>query len=141
MLGASLLAGVQVLLYVGGVITLMIFGVMITHRHEGLAVPAESAGRARAAVASAALFGVVAAAIFATDGLDAPIADRAAPASAGGATADVGRALLGDHVLAFEVVSVLLLATIIGAIVIARKKDAPVHEPAPARSAAHEVTS
>ena len=63
------------LLYVGGVVTLMIFGVMITRRHEGNVVPAESSGGARAAIVSLAFFGLVAWAIHATPGLDAP-ADR-----------------------------------------------------------------
>lgn len=65
-LGASFLAGVQMLVYVGGVVTLMIFGVMITRRHEGNVVPAESSGGARAAIVSLAFFGLVAWAIHAT---------------------------------------------------------------------------
>jgi NADH-quinone oxidoreductase subunit J len=136
MLGASFLAGIQVLLYIGGVITLMLFAVMITRRHEGLVVPADTRGRVRALAASGAIFGVVAAAIGATPSLDDPprlpgaIAELPAPAT----TADIGRALLGQHVLAFEVVSVLLLAAVIGAIVIARRRD---QEPAPAPLAAH----
>jgi NADH-quinone oxidoreductase subunit J len=126
MLGASFLAGIQVLL----------FAVMITRRHEGLVVPADTRGRVRALAASGAIFGVVAAAIGATPSLDDPprlpgaIAELPAPAT----TADIGRALLGQHVLAFEVVSVLLLAAVIGAIVIARRRD---QEPAPAPLAAH----
>jgi len=144
MLGASFLAGIQVLLYVGGVITLMLFAVMITRRHEGLVVPADSAGRGRAAVASLALFGVLAVAIRATPELDAPRRSDGAPAevAATATTADVGRALLGQHVLAFEVVSFLLLAAVIGAIVIARRRDQePAPTPVAARtSAASEIT-
>lgn len=135
MLGASFLAGIQVLLYIGGVITLMLFAVMITRRHEGLVVPADSTGRGRAAVASIALFGVVAAAIRATPSLDGPPRIEGTPAAelpAQATTADIGRALLGQHVLAFEVVSVLLLAAVIGAIVIARRRD---QEPATAPAA------
>lgn len=145
MLGASFLAGIQVLLYIGGVITLMLFAVMITRRHEGLVVPADSGGRGRAAAAAIALFGVVAAAIRATPGLDGPPrieGTAAAELPAQATTADVGRALLGQHVLAFEVVSVLLLAAVIGAIVIARRRDQdPQAAATPARRAATgEVT-
>jgi NADH:ubiquinone oxidoreductase subunit 6 (subunit J) len=117
LLDASFLAGVQVLVYVGGVITLMIFGLMITRRHQGIAIPSPSARSGRAAVVAVALFAVVAAAIFGTEGLDAP--SEIAPVSA----ADLGRSLLHEHVLAFEVVSFLLLGAIIGAIVIARRHD------------------
>lgn len=144
MLGASFLAGIQVLLYIGGVMTLMLFAVMITRRHEGLVVPADSKGRGRAALAALALFGVVAAAIRATPELDGPRRIGGGPAElpAQATTADIGRALLGQHVLAFEVVSVLLLAAVIGAVVIARRRDqepatAPVVAPP---STASEVT-
>jgi NADH-quinone oxidoreductase subunit J len=113
---------------------------MFTRRHEGLVVQAESAGQGRAAVVAAVLFGAVATAIRATKGLDA--APRGA-VRVDATTGDLGRALLGAHVLAFEVVSVLLLGAIIGAIVIARKRD-PVAAPrarrtSPSSSSASEV--
>lgn len=129
MLGASFLAAAQALVYVGGVVTLMIFGVMITRRHEGLAVPAESRNTTRAAVISIALFALIAQAIRATHGLDAPM-----PTPARDDTDALGRALVVDHVLAFEALSVLLLAAIVGAVVIARRRD-------PDEASSREVTS
>lgn len=123
-LESSFLAGVQVLVYVGGVITLMIFGVMITRRHEGIVVQADSHGSAKGLVVAGGLFAVMAVAIRKTEGLD--VAQPFTPLT----TADLGRALLQTHVLAFEVVSFLLLAAIVGAIVIARKRD-PMEKPAP----------
>ena len=124
MQGASFLAGVQVLVYVGGVVTLMIFGVMVTRRHDGITVTLDSTRSGRAGVAALALFAVVSFAVMTTPGLDAP---TTAPALT---TADLGRALLVDHVFAFEAVSFLILAAIVGAIVIARRKD-PSAEPTP----------
>ncbi len=120
-LGASFLAGVQVLLYIGGVMTLTLVGIMITRRHDGLNVPAESIGHVRAGVVSVALFAVLAWAISATPGLDA------GPLGPDATTQDIGHALVGTHVLAFEVVSMLLLAAMLGAIVIARRKDPAPH--------------
>jgi NADH-quinone oxidoreductase subunit J len=119
MLGASFLAGVQLLLYVGGVMTLMVFGVMITRRHEGIAPTAtDSVNPARGALVASALFGLVATAIVRTDGLDA------APQPLAPLTlADLGRAILVQYVLAFEALSLLLLAAIIGAVVLARRRD------------------
>lgn len=118
MAGASFLAGVQVLLYVGGVVTLMIFGVMVTRRHEGgLAAPAEGTNHLRAALAAGALFALVAWAIHETPDLDRAIVPP--PVS----PAELGRGLLVDHVLAFEAASLLLLGAIIGAAVIARRRD------------------
>ena len=118
MLSASFLAAVQALLYVGGVITLMVFGLMITRRHEGIVVTAERGPALRAALLSAALFAVIAVGVVRTPGLTDPLPD-AAPVP----LADLGRAILTTHLVAFEALSLLLLAAIIGAIVIARRRD------------------
>ena len=116
MLDAPFLAGVQLLLYVGGVMTLMIFGVMLTRRHSDLAAQREQRHQSRAMVVGVGLFGALTAALLKTEGLDKPAAGSAS-------TADLGRALLSEDLLVFEVISVLLLAALIGAIVLARKKD------------------
>jgi NADH-quinone oxidoreductase subunit J len=130
MLGASFLAGVQVLLYVGGVVTLMIFGVMLTRRHDGLIVRAERASRLRGGLVAAALFGVLAAAVARTE-----LPAHAAGPPDGVTTGALGISLLTTHVLAFELLSFLLLAAIIGAVVIARKRDPGAPAPAtPART-------
>lgn len=115
-LSAPFLAGVQVLLYTGGVVTLMIFGVMLTRRADPRSVVNEAGRRPWGAVAAVALFGLLAAAVYGTEGLPT---EPAAPT----ATADIGRAFLTEHVLAFEVLSVLLLAAMVGAIVLARRND------------------
>jgi len=116
-LAAGFLAGAQVLLYAGGVITLAIFAVMLSARLEGSAIPNESARRGRALLVSlavAALFGgVLLQARFSTPN-EVPVVDAA----------DLGRSFLGEYVLPFEVLSVLLVAAMIGAIVIARREDA-----------------
>jgi NADH:ubiquinone oxidoreductase subunit 6 (subunit J) len=119
MLGASFFAAVQVLLYVGGVVTLMIFGVMITRRHQGIVVAADSQGVGKGLLVSLTLFGVMALAIWTTPNLD-----ETSPPPAAVTPAQIGRGLVLDHILAFELLSMLLLATMIGAIVIARR-----HEP------------
>jgi NADH-quinone oxidoreductase subunit J len=115
---APFVAGIQILLYTGGVITLMLFGVMLTRRHEGIAVEAETSPQRRlpALVAAAALFGVLATALRRTPGLGAT---TGAPAP----TQDIGLSFLTDNVLAFEILSVLLLAAMVGAIAIARRRD------------------
>jgi NADH-quinone oxidoreductase subunit J len=117
LLEAPFLAGVQVLTYVGGVVTLMVFGVMFTRQHDGSAVVAESADQGRAALICGGLAALMGMAIYKTPGLPT------VPAATQGTTEDLGRALLGQHLIAFEVASLLLLAAIIGAVVLARKKD------------------
>lgn len=119
LLDASFIAGVQVMVYVGGVITLLIFGAMITRRHDGILVLAESMKRGRAAALATGFFAVVAGAILETPYLD-EVPATAVPVTT---AAVIGRSLLRDNVLAFEVISFLLLGAIIGAIVIARKRD------------------
>jgi NADH-quinone oxidoreductase subunit J len=131
-LGAPFLAGIQVLLYTGGVITLMLFGVMLTRRHERLMIENEiSTGRRiPALVLAAGFFGAVAGATYRTPGLPQVVA-------APNTTAEIGRSFLTEHLLAFEVLSLLLLAAMIGAIVLARRVDHGATK-SPARPASEE---
>ena len=117
LLRAPFLAAVQLILYTGGVLTLMLFGVMLTHRDRGFtAVPNESRDRVRAAVLAGTTFAVLATAILGTTDLpDRPPVDVP--------TQQIGEAFLTEHVLAFEVLSLLLLAAVLGAIVLARRQD------------------
>ncbi len=123
LLHAPFLAAIQIILYTGGALTLMLFGVMLTQRVESVEVPNAAAGQGRAAVVAALLFGVIAAAVVKTPGLpDSPPID--VPVRA------LGKSFLTTHLLAFEVLSVLLLTAMVGAIVLARKAD-PAPEPTP----------
>lgn len=115
-LDAGFLAAIQVLLYTGGVITLMLFAVMLARREPG-AIPAGITDQPlRAGAAGLALFGLVA--VTLTQGG----AHTGAPLQLD--TQALGAVLLGPLALPFEVLSVLLLAAMIGAIVLARRKDA-----------------
>lgn len=115
-LNAPFLAGVQVLTYVGGVVTLMIFGVMVTRRHEGVEAAAENDADERGFIFAAALFVVLALAIWKSP-LPLPVT---APVAT---TNQIAKALLDDYLIAFEVLSLLLLAAIVGAVVLARRRD------------------
>jgi len=117
MLSAPFLAGVQVLTYVGGVVTLTIFGVMVTRRHEGTGpIVAGHSDWERGLLVGGGLFTLLAFAIFRTDLSPATIVVLPS-------TEALGRGLLGDYLLAFELASLLLLGAIIGAVVIARRRD------------------
>ncbi|MGZ6080568.1 MAG: NADH-quinone oxidoreductase subunit J family protein [Myxococcaceae bacterium] len=116
LLHAPFLAGVQVLTYVGGVVTLMIFGVMVTRKYDGTTVGIDGTNRVRGALAALAFFGIVASAIFRTDLSELTAVE---PPS----TQDLALALLDRYLIAFEVASVLLLAAIISAVVLARRRD------------------
>ena len=123
-LNAPFLAGVQVLTYVGGVVTLMIFGVMVTRRHESVDIAAESDADEKGFIFAAALFVILALAIWKSP-MPVPVEHPAAT------TAQLAHALLDDYLIAFEVLSLLLLAAIVGAVVLARRRD-PVPREAPA---------
>jgi len=121
MLNAPFLATLQLILYTGGVLSLMLFGVMLTRRsneQEGVEVHNESNGQRRALPIVAVTAGLIVMAVGRTD------LSVAAPAAAKPEIREIGQRILGAHLLAFEVLSVLLLAAMVGAIVIARRKDA-----------------
>lgn len=116
MLQAPFLAGVQVLTYIGGVVTLLVFGVMVTGRHQGGPIVVDSVEPMRGAMVAAGLFVLLALAVLKSD-----LGPVTAPHLS--TTAQLGASLLTEHLVAFEVASVLLLAAIIGAVVIARRVD------------------
>ena len=116
LLDASFLAAIQVILYTGGVITLILFGVMLTEQGNGPGATNESHRRPVAALMALAMFGLMATALW-----------QGAPKNSGeivfvGAK-QIGRSFLTQHLLAFEALSILLLAAMLGAIVIARRRD------------------
>jgi NADH-quinone oxidoreductase subunit J len=120
LLQAPFLATLQLILYTGGVLSLMLFGVMLTRRsseQDGVMVGNESNGRRRALPIVAIMLGLLVTAVGRT-----PLAN--APVSPSPTTAEIGKRILSTHLLAFELLSVLLLAAMVGAIVLARRKDA-----------------
>ena len=125
-LDAPFLGAIQVMLYTGGVITLMLFAIMLTRRKGGVAVKNESdaARRIPAALLTLGLFGLMAWSILQTEDLV-----EAKPLPQADAKV-LARAFLTEHVLSFEVLSILLLAATVGAIVIARRRDFGAGQPA-----------
>jgi NADH-quinone oxidoreductase subunit J len=118
LLDADFLAGVQVLIYCGGIVVLMLFALMLTRGGGG---PGERAHNRQL------WWGLLAAAGFGAIALG--LMRRATwPVTVGGAVQDVtgsiADALLGPYVAAFEIASVVLLVAMIGAIVIARREAA-----------------
>ena len=116
LLFAEFIAWVQVLVYVGAIVVLMLFGLMLTRADIGKS-NFDNDQRLLAAVCSAAVFGVTAwVLVDAFEGQEISL-DRIA----GTTTESVGDAIFSVYVLPFEVVSILLLASLVGAVVIARR--------------------
>jgi NADH-quinone oxidoreductase subunit J len=112
---ADFLAAVQVLIYVGGVNILIIFGVMLTE-HMGKVKFRLVSFNLRAALVTCLLIG-------AALGLGLWAYPWAAARDSGGPTAArIGELFLTKYLLPFEVASVLLLVVLIGAVAVARKE-------------------
>ncbi len=118
LLDAGFLAAIQLLLYTGGIITLMLFAVMLVRRGPEAPTAGLIANPGRALVASLGLFGLVA---FTVVQAKLPVA-RSGVGGAPNAKL-LGEVLLGPLALPFEALSVLLLAAMVGAIALARRKD------------------
>ncbi|MFH8687857.1 NADH-quinone oxidoreductase subunit J [Streptomyces anulatus] len=119
LLTAEFIAWVQVLIYVGSVVVLLLFGLMLTRAPIGRSPDADSGNRwvalGVAATAAAALVWVV------VDAFRTTWIDLDGPAQ--GSTEVTGSFLFRNWVLPFEALSVLLLAALVGAIVLSRKRD------------------
>src|SRR5262245_59171448 len=119
LLGADFLFAVQVLVYAGGILVLFLFVIMLVNLEEPRRF---SGGRMRltaSSVMTLLLFGILASAFARSDTAQAVAAG--APAAEVNLQA-VGLSLYTDYVLPFEIVSVLLLVAMIGAIVLGRPR-------------------
>lgn len=118
-LGAEVVALVQVLVYVGAIVVLVLFALMLTRAPVGPDdVDAPPLQRVAAGVAGASVAGLVGVTLLAVDG-----GERVEVARERGEAAAVGGALFADWVLPFELLSVLLLAALVGAVAVSRKRS------------------
>jgi NADH:ubiquinone oxidoreductase subunit 6 (subunit J) len=116
LLSAEFLAAVQVLIYVGAITILMIFAIMLTAKLYNAQIRQSNEQVVLGII-------VVATLLIATVAILGRTAWRLSDVTAQAqSTAGIGRALLTRYALPFEVVSVVLLTALIGAIVIARKE-------------------
>jgi NADH-quinone oxidoreductase subunit J len=114
-LTAEFVAWVQVLIYVGAVIVLLLFGIMLTRAPIGRSDVLDSGNRWAALAVAVATAGVLVTVVV------RGFRDAYVPLKASGGTAgDMGASVFRGWVLPFEVLSVLLLAALIGAIVLSR---------------------
>jgi NADH-quinone oxidoreductase subunit J len=114
-LAAEFVAWVQVLIYVGAIVVLLLFGLMLTRAPIGREA-LDNQQRGFAAVVSVGILAGLAVLLW--DSFPDSRIDLAT-----GSTAGVGDSLFRSFVLPFEVVSFLLLAALIGAIVLARREE------------------
>ncbi len=123
---AEFLAGVQVILYVGGIMVLFLFVIMLVNLEQAVAERRFSGQKWIALVCVVAV--ILQAAWFLAKGaqrfnLAAPTPTGVAPGGeALGNSEQISRVLFSEYLVPFEVASILLLVAIIGAVVMAKKR-------------------
>jgi NADH-quinone oxidoreductase subunit J len=114
-LQAEFLGVIQILVYIGGIITLFIFAIKLTAHIDDQSIRQVNRQKIPSALAAATLFGIL---IYVTKSFSRPLSET--PVSF--TLQELGHSLMTKYVLPFEFISVLLLAVMVGAIVIGRVK-------------------
>jgi NADH-quinone oxidoreductase subunit J len=115
LLGAEFVGVTQVLVYIGAIIVLFLFGIMLTKASLGDDETVARERRFMAGLVGVLLFAVMAGAVIAD--FDDVHVDVASPST----TAQVSDSIFSQYLVPFEVIGVLLLAALVGTIVVARK--------------------
>ena len=117
LLDAEFLAAVQLLLYAGGIITIVVFAIVVTERLIGERLTQTNMRMGGAALVSVVFLGFIVVVL----GRHAFPAFR--PEMPGDLTRLIGETVLTRYVLPFELLAVLMLAGMLGAIYFARPED------------------
>jgi NADH-quinone oxidoreductase subunit J len=120
LLASEFLAATQVLVYIGAIIVLVLFGVMLTRAKLGRDVNLTNDYWYVGAFTAVILFVLLATSLLDQYG-DEPLDRANTETQVAANTEQVSDAIFGTYVVPFEAVSVLLLAALVGAIVLARK--------------------
>ncbi|MDX1904002.1 MAG: NADH-quinone oxidoreductase subunit J [Thermonemataceae bacterium] len=116
-LGADFVAASQVVIYVGGILVLLVFGVMLANRQEHTeTIISENLSKISSIILSIAFFAIIGQEIFRTEWATMKVAHSSG-------VQQIGIALLNQYVLAFELIGVLLLVALVGASWIASQKE------------------
>ena len=113
---ADFIAAAQIIIYVGGILVLIIFGVMLTNNIADPKLSNKSQNQLVGGVFSFALLIMLSNIVFDTNWFVKELITRESTVN------DIGMMLLSTYLLPFEVVSILLLAALIGAAMLSRKK-------------------
>jgi NADH:ubiquinone oxidoreductase subunit 6 (subunit J) len=116
MLTADFVAMVQLLVYIGGILVLTIFAVMLTQGIADVNVSNRAVGIGAGLAVTIVAGAVMLLAIFRTQWHQGALVEPVPT------TAAIGDAFLGHYVLPFEIASLILLAALIGAVVISRQE-------------------
>jgi len=115
MLGADFVAIVQLIVYVGGILILLLFGVMITNKITNVDIKSGTINTLPAAIGLGLFTGIIGSVILNTDWR---VVDSEMPQST---LSSLGQMLLNEYVLVFELLGILLLIALVGAASMARR--------------------
>tara|TARA_B110001454_G_scaffold7680_1_gene7364 strand:- start:361 stop:858 length:498 start_codon:yes stop_codon:yes gene_type:complete len=114
---ADFLAATQVVIYVGGILVLIIFGVMLTNKIDKPVIESNSSNKIIGFFVSGFIFSILSFVVLQTNWQIMPNNIE------GDSTVKlIGYLILGKYLLPFELISVLLLAALVGSAMLARKK-------------------
>lgn len=116
LLGADFIAVIQLLVYIGGIMVLYLFAVLMTSGIGEVNLSNNSIAAKFGAPLCILLLILLGKLIYSTDWYTAEQTAEYAPTTAG-----IGDALLTEYLLPFELASVLLLGTLVGAVALARR--------------------
>lgn len=119
LMGATLVAAAQVLVYLGAISVLILFAIMLTQSKSGPVALVFHHQAWAAAIAAIVIGGLLIASVLLTSwplAVAEPIVQTAT---------EVAKLMFSDYVLAFEVISILLLAAVVGGIFLARRDEIP----------------
>jgi NADH-quinone oxidoreductase subunit J len=113
-LGADFVGIAQLLIYIGGILVLILFAVLLTNRIGEMNITNVSAGLMVGAPAAIAVIGLLVKMAISTNW---PVTETASAPT----TARIGDAFLKEYLMPFEIASLVLLMALVGAMVIARR--------------------
>jgi NADH-quinone oxidoreductase subunit J len=116
-LRADFLAATQMVIYVGGILVLLLFGVMLTHKLYDLNLKGETFQVLPALLAVLIVFATLSFFMLQAHWF------RGGQSGEVPTTAAIGELLMRDYILPFEVASILLLIALVGAAMIVRRKS------------------
>ena len=120
-LGMDFLAAIQVIVYSGAILVLFLFVIMLLNIRK---VEPFGSGRRWQALIGTLVAGGVGAMVLVIAGLLLPEQGSVLPGAADiGTAVPIGKALLSTHLFAFEFITLLLVASIVGAVYLGRRED------------------
>jgi len=117
-LNADFLAVTQIVVYVGGILVLLVFGIMLTNQISTAKISQSSVQKGVGVVVVLAVIGILLSAVLPHDWVGTTL-----PLAFNDTVSGIGKLLFTDYLILFEIASVLLLGALIGAATLARKEQ------------------